>query len=448
MTWASYIRVSSDKQTRDDRYGFPRQRREILEYLKPFDATNPLEFKDVISGTKESRDDFERMLKTARASGVTRVCISEYDRLGRNLFTSFALMGEMVRAGLEVHSALDGKFDPNDSKSRRDFASRSSEADSELERITRRMYGGKLEKARSGKTINPLNGYGWNKGVINEHEKSVLEWAAREALHRGLVGICAELDARGEKPPARGTKWHHSTLRQILRNPVYIGQYQFGRKNERITVQVPALLDLELWHTVQAALSSRTKNTREGKRMDFELQGRIFCAECGSYMSGYQPQKKSFKYYFCRKTLKIKNQTCTHRTYYRAEELHDAVTSSLKNLLLSPEMLEKSLQRPAPTKDTTIERKRLTDRLGRARAAYLNGIDTLEEYTAEKTKLELAIQNIQLEPKPAPPRDTKRTHQILSEAFKSHSSLREIAKAFILTVRVGFKGKIKLEIGA
>ncbi len=448
MTWASYIRVSDDKQSGDDRFGFPRQRREILTYLKPHQESNPLEFKDVISGTKESRDDFEKLLEAAKQRRITRVCISEYDRLGRNLFTSFALMGEMVRAGLEVHSALDGVFDPNSSKSRQEFARRSSEADSELERITRRMYGGKLEKARGGKPINPLNAYGWTKGVICEHEKSVLEWACREALHRGLVPICEELNARGEKPPARGVKWHHSTLRQMLRNPMYVGQYHFGRKTERITVEVPALLDLELWHTVQAALNARTRNTRPGKRLDYELTGRIFCSVCGSVMSGFQPSKKAYSYYFCRKTLRINGKACNHKTYYRATDLHEAVTSSLKNLLLSPETLEGSLARPAPPKDTTADRKRLTDRLARARAAYLNGIDTLEEYTIEKQKLELAIQSIQLEPAPAPPRDAKRTHQILKDAFASHSSLREIAKAFILTVRVGFEGEVKLEIGA
>ena len=390
MTWASYIRVSSDKQTKDDRYGFPRQRRENLTYLKAYEELSPLKFKDVISGTKESRDYFEKLLTAARAGRVTRVVVSEYDRLGRNLFTSFALMGEMVRAGLEVHSALDGVFDPNSSKSRQEFARRSSEADSELERITRRMYGGNLEKARSGKPINPLRTYGWDKGTVNEHKRGVLEWAARESLTRGLDQICNDLNARDEPPPGRGVKWHHSTLRQMLTNSVYIGLYAFGRKGERITVNVPPLLEGELFHSVQVALTSRHKGQRQGSRLEYELQGRIFCGLYDSAMSGYRPGKTTHFYYFCRSTLKEMGAKCQHRTYYRVTDIHSAVRQQLQDLTKNATSLEKALERPILIRDTTTERKRLTERLAWAKAAYLGGVFSLEEYTIEKQKLERA----------------------------------------------------------
>jgi site-specific DNA recombinase len=446
MIWASYIRVSSDKQSGDDRFGFARQRREILTYLKPFETPEPLEFKDIISGTKESRDDFEKLLQAAKLRRITKVCISEYDRLGRNLFTSFALMGEMVRAGLEVHSALDGKFDPNDSKSRRDFASRSSEADSELERIVRRMYSGLLEKARSGKPIRPLDCYGWNNGAVQEHEKTILEWIARESLTRGLHGIAAELNARGEPPPARGKQWHHTSIRHMLKNPVYVGQYQWGRKLERVVVPVEPLLDTELWHSVQRAIKARRSNSRVGNRPDFELQGRIFCS-CGSVMSGMEHSSKKRIYYYCRARKAYKSD-CENKTYYRGNDLHDAVKESLCELLASPESLEKSLIPLEVTPDNSIERKRLTERLARAKAAYLNGVDSLEEYSAEKNKLETALHVLEIEPTPQPPRDIKKMHTVLLEVFNSNNSLREVVKAFLLTVRVAPGGLVTLEMGA
>ncbi|HEX2863358.1 MAG TPA: recombinase family protein, partial [Deinococcales bacterium] len=124
---AAYIRVSTDRQARDDRYGYARQEAEIRAYveragLPPLAGT----FQDAISGTRERRGGFDDLLNAGpRGAGLYDLVVySEVDRLGRNTLTAFSLLLELLKAGYQVHSAYDGRFDPADLRSRRQFAER------------------------------------------------------------------------------------------------------------------------------------------------------------------------------------------------------------------------------------------------------------------------------------------------------------------------------------
>jgi DNA invertase Pin-like site-specific DNA recombinase len=190
MTWASYARVSSDGQTGLDRYGLERQDRANDRYIRTQGHSGHVTaFRDVISGTQESREQFEKLLSAARAREVTRVVIPEIDRLARNSLVGVALLFELWDAGLEVHHAEKGMIDRNDGSSRREFLRGLVEADSELEKITKRLYHGKLEKARSGRTVFKMRAYGWKDGKINTAEKPYSSGAPAHLL----VQACTKL---------------------------------------------------------------------------------------------------------------------------------------------------------------------------------------------------------------------------------------------------------------
>jgi site-specific DNA recombinase len=451
MTWASYARVSSDGQTGLDKYGLERQDRDNDRYIRALGYEGAItKFRDVISGTKESRLEFERLLEHARAKKVTRVCIPEGDRLAREVFVSAALIFEFWAAGLEVHNSQKGLIDRKSGSSRREFFRDAIEADAELEKISRRMYQGKLDKVRSGKPANSLRAYGWHDGVQIPEEVAVLRWIVSEVAHRGLNTIARELNAKGTPSPSGGL-WHHSSLRVLLKNPTYIGRYEFGRKGERLTLEVPALLTLEEWHRAQAALTARGKGQgKPGTKLEvFELQTRIKCAVCGYAMSGWQPQKRYHAYYVCsnsRSTSRALEQRCTHKTVYQIGLIHEATRAGLEHMTRNNHALESAIPAPPAPRDTTNDRARLTTRLARAKLSYENGIDTLEEYAATKREILALMATLEV-PKTAPPtRDPNEMRQRIQSAL-SHGRLSDVARAANLLVRVSPGGEVHLEIG-
>jgi DNA invertase Pin-like site-specific DNA recombinase len=446
MTWASYSRVSSDGQAGLDKYGLERQDSANERYVRSQGFPGEiLKFRDVISGTKESRTDFEKLLAAARAGKVRRVVIPDPSRLAREVFVGVALVFELWNAGLEVHHTKRGLLDRDSGDSRRDFITDLVRADADRENLTTQMYEGKLEKVRQGKTVAPLNCYGWNNGVIDEHERSILEWAAHQALRRGLDPICKELNARGEPPPGYGTRWHHTTLRQMLLNPVYIGIYQYGRKHERITVNVPPLLEPELFHAVRHALESRHKGQRPGSRRDvFDLQGRIRCAVCRGAMSGYS--NGTHKYYFCRNTLLKQNRSCTHRTYYPIREIHETVKSFLTSLEHDNDALERAIPSSRPSVDPGPRRTAMLAELERAERLYMTGRRDLEWLNAQEGRIRDQLSTLETAPIAPLRPNLKHVKTVLHNALQ-HNTLHTVADEANLTVYIAPGAEISLEIG-
>jgi site-specific DNA recombinase len=98
---------------------------------------------------------------------------------------------------------------------------------------------------------------------------------------KSLRTLCAYLDAEGI-PTRRGGSWVPKTLSDVLRNPILIGRRVDGKS--RTILRVPALLDLDTWHKLQAELdrkASKKGATRENSSM---LAGIAVCGICGGPM--------------------------------------------------------------------------------------------------------------------------------------------------------------------
>lgn len=88
---------------------------------------------------------------------------------------------------------------------------------------------------------------------------------------RSLSEIARWLDVRGVKPP-RGARWHRSTLRYMLRNPVYAG---LRKRGERVRPSDhPAIIDPRLYHRVQELMDTPHRAASRAKRALISLDGR------------------------------------------------------------------------------------------------------------------------------------------------------------------------------
>lgn len=457
--WAKYLRVSSDLQAKDDRYGLPRQRYEIDGLLRSLgvDPTQVREFVDVISGTKERREALDRLLELARAGQITHLALSQNDRLARNFFTAAALMGEMIEAGLEVWFAVGGRFDPTDPRSRRDFALDSADSDYDHAKIVKRLYDGKLAKARGnpytgqpGRPPVPVRAYGHpDNAAATEAERQTARWIFEHICHAGEYVTARTLNERGIPPP-RGALWRASSIRAILRNPVYKGEYQYGRRGERVSVPVTALVTAEEWARANEAVRQRRRSGGRlpGSRLaDFPLQRHIFCGLCGGAMSGYQPSQKSHRYYFCRRTLYRESaRSCEHNIYHRADELHAAVLEALRGLRYDPERLREAIRVaiPEPAR-LEMDQAILEQRRANLITLYETGRISLAQFDERMARLDELGQRLLQPPQPIPVASAEDVARRLEELWEQ--PLHILARDLRLRVTVTPPGLISLEVG-
>lgn len=399
---AVYIRISDPRGDRDDRFGLAVQERQCREYAVRAGLNVAQVYTDAITGTTETRAGFGQLLADAEA--YSDVIVYAVDRLARHPKAGYALLETLQASGLNVHTAIEGMLDLTDDAGALNFGVRIVMADAERRRIKRRLMEGKRQKVRGGQPVVPLRAYGYRDGEVYEPEAQWVRWLYREALTTGTHGLRDGLIRHGV-PTRGGAAWDRDAIRKLLRNSVYRGEYVYGRdrvtrqpREDAISCPAPRIVEDDLWHAVQRAMDYRSTGAgRRGSRRDlWALTGRIRCGECGAAMIGKQSSgarrldggRQRNYYYACGDRNLATSRGCTHRQYYAAPDVHEAVWAALRALAADPATL--AAAQPAqvqPRLDVGAGVRELDKQLEKARSAYLRGIDTEDEYAATKTEL-------------------------------------------------------------
>ena len=248
-----------------------------------------------------------------------------------------------------------GLIDLEDESSSTQFGIRSLFSDLDHRKIAKRMQAARIAKVQGGSPVRRLNGYGWRLGVKDEAEAAWLTYMYQQSLNVGGRVLAADLKSKGVRTRA-GLEWTDARLRLRLKNPMYKGEYQYGRGHHghgqiKAVCQVEALVSPELWAAAQDATQRRRHAPgRRGSQTDvYPLQGRLTCAECGRSIGGNSTMKgeKRWYYYGCGDRFSLE-RTCTHRTLYPAALIHAAVREVLQAAHDHPTSLARSDPTPHP----------------------------------------------------------------------------------------------------
>lgn len=455
---AIYLRVSSDLQVGADRYGLSNQEHECRAYATRAGLRVAQVYTDVISGVKESRDGLQALLRDAGA--YSAVVVFAVDRLARSVPLAYALLGNLQAVGLAVHSAVEGPLDLEDDTSALGFGIRAVIADQERRRITKRMYGGKLAKVRAGQPVTTINAYGWKDGQIDEEQAHWVRWIFGEVEQRGIHSVAFKLTEMGIPTPTSGPRWSMTTVRLIIKNPLYKGIYEYGRKGERLRLDVAAIVTPEQWARTNGAFAGRLKNRGRAGTLShiYQLQGVARCTKCGSIMSAHSPtppqgdESRRHRYYFCRAMLKVRGFKCDHRTHYPIDELHQVVRAGLHELLSNPAMLQEALERgfeqlPSPQLDRwAAEVKRLDAEWERWKGALRAGAITPEELAVERRRIDGAKAALgRAAPSSGATWDTSSWTEATKAALEG-LSLNEALRAAGITVLVSPGGAVQFSV--
>lgn len=399
---AAYIRVSTDDQLE---YSPDSQLKRIREYAEAHGMVLPEAFifreADGVSGRRaENRPAFQRMIAAARCreNQIRAVLVWKFSRFARNQEESIVYKSLLRRErGISVISVSEP------------IAS-DSEFGSLIERIIEWMDGyysvrladevrrGMAERAGRGHPVSVAPfGYRMDQGALlpDPDTAPLVRMIFEEfAGGAGYRSIALTLNGLGVHT-GRGGAWEDRAVEYILRNPVYIGKIRWnpngpaGRRFDGPDVQITdgchdPLIDLPLWERVQARAD--VLKTMYGKYQRRGLSGPLFrgllrCGACGRTLSsargGYQ---------------------CSGYIHGRCGASHYISTPKIEALIL-PAILDdwagavinltrrtEQSRSHAPAlldRQIAIEQKRLD----RIRDAYERGIDSLEEYRANKERI-------------------------------------------------------------
>lgn len=235
--------------------------------------------------------------------------------------------------------------------------------------------------------------------------------------------ICHHLNDEGVKTAA-GYQWAVPPLKYVLRNKTYCGKLEvnLGGEHGIYEGRHPAIIDTSQFDRVQAIMNDkearRHKYTSSTNKYVHWLSGLMYCPVCGAAMSHISRHDGRKPRYRCNHIGK--GQACTNGSV-KVEVLEQAVFEELERIISDPlYVAEVVTVHTAPVVDYDQEIAKLQKKLDRCKQAYIDEIDSIEEYRENKTRLTAEIKKAKAQQKkrPAVRASKKRFRQQAKEVLK------------------------------
>lgn len=378
---AIYARYSSDNQREASIDDQVRVCRQHVERMGGTVDPNLVFMDHAISGASLNRPAFEKLMQlvTAKPRAVDAIVTEDVSRVTRSLADGMPLLAQLKYLGVPLIGVSDG-IDTSARSAKVNFTIKNLLADMYLEDLRDKTLRGLEGRALAGYSTGGLPlGYrsedaraadGQTIGhtiVIDAAQAEVVRRVFREYLAgRSLTGIAATFNREGVAPPRAHTQhrrkgWVASTIRAILHNAAYVGEWSFKRREWR---KVPGtnkrrphlrhaadvqhfarphlrIIDADTWARAQERLESvRAHYTRgvdgapkgrsvAGRATPYLLSGLLVCDVCGAPM--VIAGGSSARYYRCGDYHK--RRTCTNTLSVREEVARRRVLDALRERL-------------------------------------------------------------------------------------------------------------------
>lgn len=326
-----------------------------------------------------------------------------------------------------------------------------------------------MEEKRNGEFVGAFASYGYIKNPEDNHKliidkesaeivRKIFEWKVNEGL--GNLSICHRLNDMGVLNPTGYKKkklnqnynnakilqedysWCPSTVRNILKNDIYIGNVTQGKRrvksykvhkveqvpeNEWITVENmhESIIDKELFEKAQGLRKVDTRVQDSGSLSMWA--GMLKCADCGRAMHKKYCKNKSgtvYEYYICGTYRKKSNKLCTKHTL-KVEELEKAVLETIKlhiGLLVDTEKLLEQINK-SDTKKLANENM---ENIKQAKEKEIEKLNNLKRCLYEDWKNDYITKEEYLEYKHKYEQDTEKIKEIMANLDKQKEKQEEI----------------------
>lgn len=231
-----YIRVSTEGQVGDDKFGIDSQKQSILLYANE-NGYNIVEWfiDKAVSGVKDNRPELDKILYGTDVTNppYEAVIVAKSDRMARDIKLYFYYLYTLEKKNIKLLSVCE-QFDDDNGLSGIYRSIMLFVAEQERRNIAMRTSSGHRIKAKAGGYSGGRSPYGYkvenSQLVINEDEVPIVK-AVFEGLDAGrtLWDIADGLTAAGYTT-RKGTPFRESNVRSIRDNrPFYEGMYKYGK---------------------------------------------------------------------------------------------------------------------------------------------------------------------------------------------------------------------------
>ncbi len=378
-----YTRVSTDEQGKG--FSLPTQLEACRKHAVDRGYVVVAEYTEDYTGSVLDRPELTRLRDMVASGAIQTVVVYDMDRMSRKAAHQMYLEEEFKKAGVAIDYVIGDYTDSPEGTLHKQI--RAVIAEYEREKIKERTLRGKRGRAQAGSVlvgrVAPY-GYDYDRGErsgslrINEDEaaivRQIFHWyvngdetgkpLGRLAIANRLSQVAAPTknDLTGFRKAKKGYGiWSKSTVGRMLTSEVYAGTWYYNRhqrtsrttsrardRRDWIPVNVPAIIDRELWDAAQQRAHDNRINSPRNTKHDYLMRGRLRCADCGLlFRARTEPRGKVKGYYSCggqkiEHSVDFQNKPC-HRSL-RQEDVDDRVWERIKTVLLNPALLTDSMR--------------------------------------------------------------------------------------------------------
>lgn len=298
---------------------------------------------EAVSRTLSERRGLSALLQYLQEHREARyIVVNELERITGDLRQRVALSD--ICQELEVTILIeDGAVDPFDDEQQQVADKAAVDASAEVRKVRKRTRRSMKAKVTAGSVmmrpafgtrmkpvVGPdgqivpagmrleVNGKVVRSGVLEVHEdelpwlQEMFRWVADEQC--SLDEVARRLTAAGVLTKSGRSAWSRSSVRGILTNPFYRGEYVWGRQKtvhtgrgkrledrpvgdpDRLVLDSPlgALVPVETWHRANEVMAARAGGrVHERRRVNppRPFDGLVFCGRCGHKMYGRADEK-------------------------------------------------------------------------------------------------------------------------------------------------------------
>ena len=337
----AYVRVSTDSMEQED--SLENQK----NYYNSYISKNP-QWKMVgiyadrgISGFKENRPQFLKMIDDARAGKIDLIVVKSVSRFARNTETVLKFSRELKSIGVGIFFELQNINTLSGSGELMltilaSFAQAESEGASANNYLTYRRKFSEGIPAQSLRRTFGFDEDDQGNVIIDESQAKTIRliftlaeqgiWPSKIRRYLNEQGI----------PSRTGGKWDDSAIFRVLKNPAYKGdlllqktyldlnRIRHTNKGEKeqwyIVDNHPKIVSEEQWDHVQEMLLKRTEKlapkvpnrpsqpkNRHGR---YPLTDKLYCPYCGAKLIHKWTNSGKSEYWQCKTNLKVSSKAC------------------------------------------------------------------------------------------------------------------------------------------
>ena len=497
-----YVRLSQEDMRAGESLSIENQKLILTKYVKE-QGWNLIDIyvDDGFSGTNFDRPNVQRLLDDAKIGKINLIIVKDLSRFGRNY--------------IEVGQYIDYIFPMNNIRfialnDNVDTAERDSNAMEMMPIInlfnewhaastSKKIKAVVRANAKAGKYTCSFPAYGYVKAKDDKHTP-LIDPEAAEVVKRIFIlrsqgesfraiadklngdSILAPSDyyaKRSGKENKRFTRhlWSNIRVRDILKNPIYIGHLAMQRattvsyKNHKLVKKDPSewvvtqnthepIISKELWDKVREVDASVGNGKRSGDGKIKPLSGLMFCPDCGYKLKGNTVMKTykngtkvRYNSYNCSSYVMHGKDHCSSH-YISAKQIEAVVLSDIRSMaklviededsarssFLSKKQQQSTLQTKNDVKKLNDSKSRLEELEKLMRSVYEDKvlgklpeyicIDLLKKY--EEEQRELKAKFLEFEKKLAVEKQDKEDVEEFIRRLKKYFDVRELTREICL----------------